>query len=293
MGEKVQWTKIGARPSGEELRWNNVHLTFDHMVHFLHRSPGEAADRFRELGYHAVAGGRHEKWGTWNSLSYFGLSYVEFLAVERADVAEQSDNPLIRQLVNERSAGEGFGQIALRTREMDRWDEELRKRGLQVRGPVAGSRTREDGTVIRWRMLFLEDPSSRLIPPFLIEWHEEDAGRERDLANRGILAPHPNGAQTIQSIGYAVADLDEAAERWSRWFGWESSDIFSDEQLGARCRTFPLPGGDIVLCQPTGAGWTQEALTSRGERPFFVRLAGTDGSGLDTVFGGRYVRTGR
>jgi len=268
-----------------------MELAFDHIVHFAHRSPVEAAQTFQQKGYHAAAGGRHAAWGTWNSLSYFGLSYVEFLAVEVEETARQSDNPLIRQLIGEHSRGEGFGQIALRTQQMDQWADKLRERGLQVTGPVAGSRTREDGVVIRWRMLFLHDPAGSHVPPFLIEWQQPDAERAADLTDRGLIAPHPNGAQTLRAVGYATADLQAAVSQWQRWFGWQSSEAYTDEQLGARCCTFAVPGGDIVLCQPLGAGMAEEALRNRGEGPFFVRVTGTGTDGADVLFGGAYLRS--
>lgn len=85
-------------------------LALDHIVHFVHRAPAEATEQFRAKGYHAVAGGRHAMWGTWNSLSYFGLTYVEFLAVERQALAKESENPLIRQLVADQKRGEGLGR---------------------------------------------------------------------------------------------------------------------------------------------------------------------------------------
>ncbi len=120
-----------------------MQLSFDHLVHFVHRPPVEAARLFQEAGFHAVAGGRHTHWGTWNSLSYLGLSYVEFLAVEEATVAKQSDNPLIRQLVWEANRGEGLGQIALRTRQMDAWVERFQSLGLKVTGPQKRAAARE------------------------------------------------------------------------------------------------------------------------------------------------------
>ncbi|MFD2371137.1 VOC family protein [Brevibacillus sp. GCM10020057] len=267
-----------------------MQLALDHIVHFLHRSPAEPVEQFRQHGYHAVAGGRHVTWGTWNSLSYFGLSYVEFLSVELPEIAANSDNPLIRQLVGEQNRGEGLGQIALRTREMDQWAEHFAGKGLQVTGPVAGSRKRDDGTVIRWRMLFLRDPDSGLVPPFLIEWEADDAERKHDLTQRGVIAAHPNGAAAVDSIVYATTDLDEAASRWQHWFDWQSGDVYLDDLLGARCRKFSLSGGDVVLCEPVRAGIAQEALDSRGERPFAVRIAGAAKEGLDQVYGGYYVR---
>lgn len=266
-----------------------MRLAFDHLVHFLHRSSSEATRKFQQAGYHAVAGGRHASWGTWNSLSYFGLSYVEFLAVEAAELAEQSENPLIRQLIADAPYGEGLGQVALRTREMDQWAARFREQGLAVTGPLEGSRTREDGSVIRWRMLFADDPESRCRPPFLIEWGEEDEVRQTDLTERGIIASHPNGSSALDSTGYAVADLETAARSWQRWFGWESGAAFRDEQLGAVCRVLDVPGGSIVLCQPDGEGMAQAALASRGERPFFARFSGGGDKRVDVIFGAVYM----
>lgn len=265
-----------------------MRLAFDHLVHFLQRPPAVASERFRQAGYHAVPGGRHASWGTWNSLGYFDLSYVEFLAVEVNEVAARSENPLIRQLVKDLQTGEGLGQIALRTDEMDLWAERLREKGLPVIGPVAGSRVRDDGTTIRWRMLFAEDPESELLPPFLIEWEQTDEERRKDLTQRGIIASHPNGARSLESVGYAVADLSGAARCWQHWFGLESGDAYYDEQWGAECRTIEVAGGNIVLCQPSGDGIAREALKYHGGRPFFARFAGSGTEQTDVIFGGMY-----
>lgn len=264
-------------------------LEFDHLVHFLHRPPSDALELLSQAGYHAVAGGRHAAWGTRNSLSYFGLSYVEFLSVEVESVARASDNPLIGQVVADIDRGEGFSQIALRTTQMDEWADRLRKQGMCVIGPVQGSRTRDDGTVIRWRMLFLEDEKAELQPPFLIEWQQSDAERKNDLTLRGILAPHPNGASALDSVGYAVKDLGKAVQAWQRWFQAESGAAYRDEQLGATSQTIELTGGDIVLCQPDGEGMAQSALASRGERPFFARFAGASEERQDVILGGVYM----
>jgi hypothetical protein len=49
-------------------------------------------------------GGRHESWGTYNSLIYFGLSYIEFLGIENLFIAEKhEDNRLITQIVEQLS----------------------------------------------------------------------------------------------------------------------------------------------------------------------------------------------
>jgi len=258
-----------------------VSLAFDHLVHFLQRNPMEAAELMSQAGFHAVPGGRHPQWGTWNSLCYFGLSYVEFLAVEQEETARRSDNPLVRQLLADvAAAGEGMGQIALRTSRIDEWAARLQAKGIRVTGPVAAGRTRADGSAIRWRMLFLHAEVSHaegsgVLPPFLIEWEEPDEERKEDLAKRGLWAAHPNGAESLLEVAYAVRSLEEAVERWRQWFALEAEAVAFDERLDAWCQRIALPGGDVLLCQPKGEGWAAQALKKRGERPFLARFGGS------------------
>ncbi|WP_339166244.1 VOC family protein [Brevibacillus sp. FSL L8-0520] len=264
-------------------------LSFDHLVHFLYRPPLEASDRLKKAGFHTVAGGRHESWGTYNSLSYFGLSYVEFLAVEFPDIAASAENPLVRQLVAEATVGEGMGQLAFRADEIERWAERFEQRGYQVTGPLPGSRKREDGTFIQWKMLFAEGAEKQRRIPFLIQWDESDEARVNDLTRRGMIAPHENGSQEIAYIALATGNLDEAARDWQEWLGLVAGEEFADERLQAKCRRIQCDGADLLLCQPMGAGVTRDALSTRGERPFLIRFAGP-GSSVHSagIFGGNY-----
>jgi hypothetical protein len=264
-------------------------LAFDHLVHFLRRSPLEAAEEMRRMGFHAVAGGRHENWGTHNSLCYFDVSYIEFLAVENQETAERSDNRLIQQLVGDLPRiGEGLGQIALRTGDIERLAEHLKRNGLNVLGPVPGSRKRVDGSIIRWSMLFAESDEVRHPLPFFIQWEQSDEERRKDLTSRDVIAAHPNGAERVEWIACAVADLDKTAERWQEWLGLQVGDPFDDPQLQARCRLLQCPGGDILLCSPYGQGLAAEVLAKRGERPFLVRLAGASLHAGEQKFGSTY-----
>ncbi|MEJ8544497.1 VOC family protein [Brevibacillus borstelensis] len=269
-------------------------LSFDHLVHFLHRPPLEASDRLKKAGFHTVAGGRHEMWGTYNSLSYFGLSYVEFLAVEFPDIAANAENPLVRQLIAEATIGEGMGQLAFRTDEIERWAERFEQRGYRVTGPLPGSRKREDGTLIEWKMLFAEGSESKRRIPFLIQWEELDEARVNDLTRRRIIAPHENGSQEISCIALATGNLDEAARDWRAWLGLEAGEAFADERLQAKCRLIHCGGADLLLCQPMGAGIARDALSTRGERPFLIRF---EGFGpvvhSEGIFGGVYEWTSR
>jgi len=165
----------------------------------------------------------------------------------------------------------------------------LAQAGLQVTGPVPGSRQREDGTTVRWQMLFARDPESGMHPPFFIQWEQGDEDRYLELSMRGLIGSHPNGATHLDAVGYAVRNLEEATDTWGRWFGWEAGPRVFDAELVAHCRTFFLPGGNVTLCEPSGAGATQQMLETRGERPFFVRMKGDCEKTQHELFGGMYM----
>ncbi len=266
-----------------------MQLAFDHLVHFLRRSPQEAVEEMKRMGFHAVSGGRHENWGTHNSLLYTDVSYIEFLSVEHMATAERSDNPLIRQLVDDLGLyGEGLGQIAFRTWDIERVAEDLKRCGLRVTGPVPGSRKREDGSVIRWHMLFAESDEVRHTLPFFIQWAQSDEERRRDLTARGVIRPHPNSATRLEWIAYAVSDLDQTAARWKKWFGFDAGETYLDEKWQAKCRMLACPGGNILLCSPVAHGRVAEQLERRGERPFQVAFAGAGFHVEELLFGSEY-----
>lgn len=173
----------------------------DHIVHAVQR-PEETRHLFeRELGFHTVTGGVHPQWGTYNALAYWGLSYMEWIGIQDLSTAVTTDfgNRIVERL----AIGEGATQVAFRTRHMDDFMETWTARGLRFDGPVSASRTRPDGAVLRWRMLFpkrnpisnsadlTSDPPPAALP-FLIEWSEDDATRLANLTRSGALPDHPS-----------------------------------------------------------------------------------------------------
>ncbi len=59
-------------------------LQWDHAVQFVNQ-PEAAIQTLPTSSCGRVAGGRHPGWGTRNALSYFGLTYIEFLAISDTD----------------------------------------------------------------------------------------------------------------------------------------------------------------------------------------------------------------
>lgn len=114
-------------------------LRFDHLVHAVHGTPEEAAKQMQELGFHTALGGEHTIWGTWNSLSYFDLSYIEFLAVQHEEKAKEAENPLVQETVVKLQGGEGMLQIAIRTDAIEELADKFSKYGLQTIDHLKGN----------------------------------------------------------------------------------------------------------------------------------------------------------
>ncbi len=81
-------------------------LQWDHAVQFVNQ-PEAAIQTFADQQLRAVAGGRHPGWGTRNALSYFGLTYIEFLAISDPDeLRAATDKFLLSRDAARSAAGE-------------------------------------------------------------------------------------------------------------------------------------------------------------------------------------------
>ncbi|MCK9910764.1 VOC family protein, partial [Microbacteriaceae bacterium K1510] len=177
-------------------------------------------------------------------------------------------------IVNELPEGEGLATVALRTNQIDQWAERLRAKGLRVTGPLPGSRTRADGSVITWNTLFAEMEGNSLLFPFFIEWGQNDEQRRNDLTTSGVIAPHPVGGVGIKHVAYAVRQAKETVALLGDLLGGQAGEPFEDTRLNATCQALSFQGGDLLFCSPNGPGLVADALATRGERPFLVQFAG-------------------
>ena len=111
-------------------------------------------------GLASVAGGRHPGWGTANRIVPLGDTYLELVAA--VDTAEAAGSPFGRWVAAAPS-GRPLGW-AVRTQGLDVIAGRL---GLAV---TTGSRRREDGQVLRWRLAGMEQAVADAALPFFIEW---------------------------------------------------------------------------------------------------------------------------
>ncbi|CAM4238785.1 VOC family protein [Bacillus wiedmannii] len=249
-------------------------LRFDHLVRAVHGTPEEAAKQMQKRGFHTALGGEHTTWGTWNSLCYFDLSYIEFLAIQHEEKAKKADNPLVQETVVKLQDGEGMLQIAIRADAIEDLAVKFSKQGLHTIGPFEGKRMRKDGRLLEWKMLFVKQEENGPKLPFFIQWNETDEERRNDLRNIGTITEHKNKVQQIETIHYAVKNVRETVRKWKEVMGLTANQVVKNEEWNAECQSVSFGDVHVQFCEPKGEGLVLERLNHHGEYPFAVECNG-------------------
>ncbi|HKE53764.1 MAG TPA: VOC family protein [Actinomycetota bacterium] len=205
-------------------------LRVDHVVYAV-RDLDEAAVRFREAyGLDSVAGGRHDRWGTANRIVPLGSDYVELVAAIDRDAAAASG--FGRAVIERADAGGGWVTFAVATDDLDAIASRL---GLEV---TAGSRTKPDGTVLRWRGAGLDDPRREPSMPFFLAW---------DVP--GKLHPgRARGGHGVRARAIAWVEVGGDAERLRSWLGGEELPIrVTDGEPGIRRVAIATSDSELVI----------------------------------------------
>jgi hypothetical protein len=191
-------------------------MGFKGLFHFIDGKPQGAADYWKGLGFHAALGGKHVKWGTHNALFYAKDCYIEWLALEKLEIAQQANHPLTSLLLHDTL---GFGTVCIRTTAIEELNGRLKDEGLETSGVLDAERRTAEGKLIKWKMLFVEEEVSEHLPsPFFIEWQENDAARFESLRKSGILQPE-NEAMEMEKCVFGVRDVEAASEKWKKLLG--------------------------------------------------------------------------
>lgn len=210
---------------------NRRSYTWDHSVHYVNDLQ-EAVHTFQERGVHVFPGGSHKLWGTHNALGYFGLTYLEFIAVEDIETVR---NPPEQNLVAQSALDylpehEALSRVAIRTNDLDATAASLAGRGLELSAIKNGSRTDASGNLIEWRMLTIDGSFDGLPYPFFIEWKENDTARLEAFLQKGILE-HPAGEITLAAAVFHVTNPEKTALHWQDLFGLEAVQHDSEVHL--------------------------------------------------------------
>lgn len=247
-----------------------MNYQFDHIIHYV-ASPEKTLETAKAFGLHAVEGGRHETRGTYNTLCYFDLSYIEWIGIFNQQLVDENHVPLsVISSIKESDYTEGIVRLALRTTQIEKDAQLFREKGLEVIGPIDAKRRRPDGELIYWKQLYINDPTIEVRLPFLIEWQEPDRERRDSLQSQSIIAEHKLGSLKLQEIRIPVSDLT-CATQWGDILHLKQET----EKNEVRLR---LDGGDIVF----------HRSHKKEAEPYEVLLQGATVDTSTTIFGATY-----
>ena len=205
----------------------------DHVVLAVRDLETSAARLWDEHGLRFVAGGRHPRWGTANMIAPLGADYLELLGVVDEDVG--AGTVLGRTLLDLSADGDRWFSVCLADEDVDATASRL---GLTVQ---PGSRTRPDGTEVRWRGAGIEERGADLWLPFFISW---------DVP----AALHPGAAPAEHRVpveGIAWAEVGGDETRLREWLGGADAPIrVADDGGDRRVRAVAIAvrdGDEIVL----------------------------------------------
>ena len=152
---------------------------------------------YQRTGIRAAAGGVHPGAGTKNALLSLGPSrYLEIIAPDPLQPAS-SDPRGLAGLKNPALMG-----WAAHRHDLSEFATLLRGAGIECVGPNPGSRSRPDGTTLKWRTLALKEVREGVLP-FFIEWDSHslhpsvDAPAGCRLTDFGIGTPDPSALKAL------------------------------------------------------------------------------------------------
>lgn len=194
-------------------------LVWDHAVHYVNDLQ-EAIDTFKVHGIAAHPGGDHPGWGTYNALSHFDLTYIEFLSIR--DQAEL--DAISSWQVVSRDAGrflpdqQILSRLALRTDDIDAIAVSLQTQGVQTSPILEGRRYDTEGQLIEWKMLTIDGEFEGVLYPFVIQWLQSDKDRRKSLQSKGLLQPNAAKALTLTQAIIETERPQAVASHWATLF---------------------------------------------------------------------------
>lgn len=189
-------------------------IKLDHVVYFTEKTPTEIVEEQNNLGWHAVIGGKHESWGTENALMYMRNAYIEWLSVEDEEIAKNSNHQLVELLLGDLLKGEAWGTVCFSVQGIDRFNDKVIEAGYRTSGVLDAERKTAKGAIRKWKMLFIEQEPSDLLPlPFFIEWEKGDVARFEELRMDGTILPDNEKLEVTECL-FSVNDPVKSTAEW-------------------------------------------------------------------------------
>lgn len=188
---------------------------FDHAV-IVVRDLKTAIHDYTKLGFNVLPGGEHPAFNTHNALIPFADgSYLELLATKETmyfsylnaalqrDILDDElpdDSLPTRRFIYNLARGEGIQDFALGCTDLAHAMAQAQVGGVNLEGPLPGSRTRADGTALQWEYSMAR--MGKL--PFLIN---DLTPRDARISAEPAHTAHPNGSTGIDGIEVNLPDL--------------------------------------------------------------------------------------
>jgi hypothetical protein len=223
----------------------------------------QGIDAYTRIGFNVSPGGIHPGKGTHNAIALHEEDYLELMSVYDRD-EYLSGNPgggLLEFLAR----GGGFRYVAVQSDNLVADVAQMRRRGVDVSEPHAGSRHTPTGQELRWQVaaLGLRNP----LPLFFIEHLTPLHERRQQVSQAGM---HPNGVLRADRVYIAVAALTTAVETYSHVLGMPAPKVQRGAVIKADMAVFDLGPTGLTVAQPAEPGPAAEALARRGPGPFQV-----------------------
>jgi catechol 2,3-dioxygenase-like lactoylglutathione lyase family enzyme len=218
-------------------------------------------DAYTRMGFDIQPGGSHAGRATHNAIAFFGDDYLELLSLRSGQaIAPGSSDARLAEFL---AKGGGFRYVALQSNDLAADVEAMRRRDVDVSDVTDGARRTPAGMELRWKAASL-GPGNAL-PIFFVQ-HLTTLEERRRQAGRPTQ--HPNGAQRVDRVYIAVADVAAAATTYGRVLGMPVPKIQRGAVIKADMAVFDLGPTGLTIAQPAEPGPAAEALARRGPGPF-------------------------
>ncbi len=218
---------------------------------------------FADVGLKPDFGGPHGNGITQMALIGFDDgTYLELIAPIKPGVTEGSD--WAKFMTEDAVACAWAVTSNVLLQEVDR----LKKAGIAVTAPEAGSRKRPDGMSVEWKTAGVGPGTRGSVLPFVIE---DETPREWRVHTSASVAGAP--VSGVVSVVLGVNNLDASIALFRKAYGWSDPVIQKEKEFG---KLAYFPGEPVMLAAANGGGWLAERIAKYGESPVAYLLATRD-----------------
>ncbi|MBO8173539.1 MAG: VOC family protein [Bacillaceae bacterium] len=257
----------------------------DHVI-VLVKNLEQAVKNYEDLGFRVSTGG--DLGGARNAIIPFSDgTYLELMSVSQGlailcrtartlgffHKITSGRTPMEKRFMKHFAKEEGLVDFAILSDAIEQDIDHVRQQGIEMEGPVTGSRVQSDGSELHFRWGIPQDDL-----PFLIR---DETSRDKRVPG-GSSREHPNGVQGIAMIEVVVPDLSRYVDLYTALPGIEATS--SDNTADTNRADFKSGSVMIRLLQPeAGDRERQRYLKKRGASPYSLQLKTDDPSYTGTL----------